>query len=173
MHWRPKTVPPSYVSWTSSLLHGKPRGSDEAGTSCRAWKGLLLAAFMNVESDLYYELCNNWMGKGDKDTFALALAATHTPYSLITTPVGSVGITGQVQPCQAFTSRMLPYVVISSYAHVQRGRIAAKMRTVSALASHGAGIRSLSPISNVQCAVCLCWLSWCAAGSAMHVPVMQ
>ena len=67
----------------------------------RAWRGLLLAAFFNMESDLYYELFSGWMGKGDKESFAHALAATRTPFSLVTTPVGSVGLTGLVRalPC--------------------------------------------------------------------------
>ena len=34
------------------------------------------------------------MGKGDKETFAAALAATRTPFHKIGTPVGSVGLFG-------------------------------------------------------------------------------
>ena len=56
----------------------------------------MLTAFLNMESDLYYELFSGWMGKGDKESFAHALAATRTPYHSIPTPLGSVGITGLV-----------------------------------------------------------------------------
>lgn len=59
---------------------------------CRQWNGLLLAAFMNVHAALYYELLSNFMGKGDKETFAYAMLATGTQYTLSPKPVGSVGI---------------------------------------------------------------------------------
>ncbi len=60
--------------------------------SNRLWRGLLLAGFFNVQSALYYELLSNFMGKGDKETFAYALLATNASYSLVPTPVGSVGV---------------------------------------------------------------------------------
>jgi len=57
----------------------------------RVWKGLVLAAFFNLQSRLYYELLGNFMGKGDKETFALGLSVAALPYHVIATPVGSVG----------------------------------------------------------------------------------
>ncbi|DBA65601.1 TPA: hypothetical protein ACH3X2_002666 [Trebouxia sp. C0005] len=57
----------------------------------RVWKGLVLAAFFNLQSRLYYELLGNFMGKGDKETFALGLSVAGLPYHVIATPVGSVG----------------------------------------------------------------------------------
>ncbi|KAK9798888.1 hypothetical protein WJX73_001325 [Symbiochloris irregularis] len=75
-----------------------PPGSFESGQMLfdkqRTWDALLLAAFFNMESDLYYELFSGWMGKGDKESFAHALSATDTPYHLVPTPVGSVGLIG-------------------------------------------------------------------------------
>ncbi|KAK9798905.1 hypothetical protein WJX73_006049 [Symbiochloris irregularis] len=62
----------------------------------RTWQALMLAAFMNLEGDLYYELLSGWMGKGDKETFAHALIATNIPYHLIATPAGSVGVSLKV-----------------------------------------------------------------------------
>lgn len=47
---------------------------------------------MNVHAALYYELLSNFMGKGDKETFAYAMLATGTQYTVSPTPVGSVGI---------------------------------------------------------------------------------
>ena len=47
---------------------------------------------MNVHAALYYELLSNFMGKGDKETFAYAMLATGTRYTLASTPVGSVGV---------------------------------------------------------------------------------
>lgn len=58
---------------------------------CRLWKGLVLAAFFNLQSKLYYELMGNFMGKGDKESFALGLSVAGLPFELISTPVGSVG----------------------------------------------------------------------------------
>ena len=60
---------------------------------CRVWEGLLLAAFFNMQSNLYYELFSNFMGKGDKESFAHALRAARLHYHLLPTPVGSLGIT--------------------------------------------------------------------------------
>ena len=60
---------------------------------CRVWAGLLLAAFFNLQSSLYYELFSNFMGKGDKESFAHALRAARLHYHLLEVPVGSVGIT--------------------------------------------------------------------------------
>jgi len=58
----------------------------------RVWKGLLLATFMNMQSGLYYELLSNFMGKGDKESFAYALLAAGGSYHTIGTPVGSIGL---------------------------------------------------------------------------------
>ena len=58
---------------------------------CRVWKGLVLAAFFNLQSKLYYELMGNFMGKGDKESFALGLSVAGLPYHLVSTPVGSIG----------------------------------------------------------------------------------
>ena len=52
----------------------------------------MLAAFMNLRAGLYYELLSCFMGKGDKETFAAALAAVGAPYAVISTPLGSAGI---------------------------------------------------------------------------------
>ena len=56
----------------------------------------MLAAFFNAQGSLWYELLGGWVGKGDKETFAYAFAATHTPFSVVETPVDSIGILGQV-----------------------------------------------------------------------------
>lgn len=47
---------------------------------------------MNLQSRLYYELLSNFMGKGDKESFAFALLAAGQGYRLAGTPVGSVGL---------------------------------------------------------------------------------
>ena len=55
--------------------------------------GLLLAAFFNLESELYYELFSNYMGKGDKESFAHAMQAVKQPFALVPHQVGSIGET--------------------------------------------------------------------------------
>ena len=61
----------------------------------RVGPSLMLAAFLNLQSRLYYELLGNFMGKGDKETFALGLAVAGLPYHIVDTPVGSVGFNQQ------------------------------------------------------------------------------
>jgi hypothetical protein len=51
----------------------------------------MLAAYFNLRSELYYELFSNYMGKGDKESFAHALQAMDIPFAVVKTPVGSVG----------------------------------------------------------------------------------
>lgn len=73
-----------------------PAGSFESGQMLfnkrRAWRAIQLAAFMNIHSTLYYELLTNFMGKGDKETFAFATLATNGSYALAPTAAGSAGI---------------------------------------------------------------------------------
>lgn len=47
---------------------------------------------MNVHAVLYYELLSNFMGKGDKESFAYALLAVGSSYTAVPTPVGSIGV---------------------------------------------------------------------------------
>ena len=53
----------------------------------------MLAAFFNMQSNLYDELLSNFMGNGGKESFAHALRAARLHYHLLDTPVGSVGVT--------------------------------------------------------------------------------
>lgn len=57
----------------------------------------MLAAFFNLKSELYYELFSNYMGKGDKESFAHALQAAGLSFDVISVPVGSIG--EYVQQC--------------------------------------------------------------------------
>jgi alpha 1,2-mannosyltransferase len=59
---------------------------------CRTWNGLMLAAFFNIKAKLYQELMSNFMGKGDKETFAFGLLAQEIPFHLVRKSVGSIGI---------------------------------------------------------------------------------
>ena len=77
--------------------------------------------FFNAEGSLYYELFSGWMGKGDKEAFAHALAATHTPYSLITTPVGSIGISGLVGPLRHRCHSLFARTALLSHPGIPSG----------------------------------------------------
>ena len=68
-------------------------GADPCFCLRRVWQGLLLAAYMNTQSDFYYGMLSNFMGQGDKETFHFALLAANTSYHVMATPVGSVGLT--------------------------------------------------------------------------------
>ena len=91
----------------AELLHGHGRKGDLChrpaiintkfgrlvfGCPRSVWDALLLAAFMNLRAGLYYELLSCYMGKGDKETFAAALAAVGAPFAVVPAPVGSAGV---------------------------------------------------------------------------------
>ena len=59
----------------------------------------MLAAYFNLQSSFYYELFSNYMGKGDKESFAFAFAATSTPFHMVQHPVGSLGLMRQYCRC--------------------------------------------------------------------------
>ena len=77
----------------------------------------MLAAFFNMKSDLYYELFSNYMGKGDKESFAHALQAVHTPFTTVDVPVGTIGeLVQQCNPsgrCKYAPSPHLPDTIAS------------------------------------------------------------
>lgn len=52
-----------------------------------------------MQSNLYYELFSNYMGKGDKESFGHALRAARLHYHLLPTPVGSLGIIRSLPAC--------------------------------------------------------------------------
>ena len=93
----------SSSSPSSSSSSSRLRGSHESGQmlfdKARAWPALALAAYFNSAPGFYYEVLGCFMGKGDKETFAAALAATRTAYHRIATPVGSVGLAGPARRC--------------------------------------------------------------------------
>ena len=84
-----------------------------------AWDALLLAAFMNLRAGLYYELLSCFMGKGDKETFAAALAAVSAPYAVASTPLGSAGLrrTSCRHGC-VVPATLLPWSASLPHAHV-------------------------------------------------------
>ena len=68
-----------------------------------------------MQSNLYYELFSNFMGKGDKESFAHALRAARLHYHLLETPVGSLGIS----KCVTTARHELEVVEIDSLALLQ------------------------------------------------------
>ena len=103
-----RSPPSSSSSSSSSPSPPRPplprlRGSHESGQmlfdKARTWPALALAAYFNSAPGFYYELLSCFMGKGDKETFAAALAATRTRFHKIETPVGSVGLQGLARRC--------------------------------------------------------------------------
>ena len=82
----------SYLSRGSSAQQTVTHCHRVGGAWRRAWDALMLAAFMNLRAGLFYELLSCFMGKGDKETFAAALAAVGAPYAVVATPLGSAGL---------------------------------------------------------------------------------
>jgi len=93
-YWQ-STAAPDLAAIVGLPRSSLPPGSHESGQmavdKARAWDGLLIAAYMNLEHALYYELLTGFMGKGDKESFAVGLAAAALPFAVAPTPVGSVG----------------------------------------------------------------------------------
>jgi hypothetical protein len=56
----------------------------------RAWRELLLAAFLNQKADFYYSMVN-----GDKDTFLFSWLATGQPFYFVPFPPFPAGVVGQ------------------------------------------------------------------------------
>ena len=93
-------------------LLGLPRdkwfaGSFESGQMVldkrRHWRGLATAVYLNAHASLYYEVLTCYLGKGDKETFAYAMAAAGEPYSAIPHPPAALGTTGTSMRCDGRT----------------------------------------------------------------------
>ena len=89
-------------SWAPDLLGVLGLSEDEAPAvthesgqvavdKSRHWDSLLAALFFNLQPHLFYPLLTDFMGMGDKETFAWGAATVGKRYSLAPTPVGSAG----------------------------------------------------------------------------------
>ena len=80
--WNATVAPDFYRLFGLDPSKG-PRGSHESGQmlfdKARAWRPLLLALLFNIQGRLYYKLMSDYMGQGDKETFALAFYALRAP----------------------------------------------------------------------------------------------
>lgn len=63
---------------------------------CRVWVALVSALFFNIHGYLFYPLFTNYMGLGDKETFAFAMIAHDVPYSVVEHRTHSLGIVERV-----------------------------------------------------------------------------
>ncbi|GLC36605.1 hypothetical protein PLESTM_000470500 [Pleodorina starrii] len=73
-----------------------PVGTFESGQmvidKARHWRGLLVAAYMNVYGTTFSELLSCYIGKGDKETFAYGLLAAGEPMWVSPVKPGSAGV---------------------------------------------------------------------------------
>ena len=53
----------------------------------RTWEALMLSTYLNIHSKVFYPLLSEWMGMGDKNSFAIALESRHMPYHFEAHPV--------------------------------------------------------------------------------------
>ncbi|GLI66684.1 hypothetical protein VaNZ11_010617 [Volvox africanus] len=78
---------------SASLL---PAGSFESGQmvidKARHWRGIVLAAYMNVYGAVFSELLSCYIGKGDKETFAYGMLAAGETMWVSPVKPGSVGL---------------------------------------------------------------------------------
>lgn len=63
---------------------------------CRMWVPLVSALFFNIHGYLFYPLFTNYMGLGDKETFAFAMIAHGVQYSVVQHRSHSLGIVDRV-----------------------------------------------------------------------------
>jgi alpha 1,2-mannosyltransferase len=73
-YWKPTVAPDMYRIAPEAT---PPNGTVESGqiviNKRKCWKALLLALFLNCQGSLYFNLLTNYMGVGDKETFAFAM----------------------------------------------------------------------------------------------------
>ena len=71
-------------------------GTHESGQflvhKSRVWRALTLALFMNAYPEIFSPLSSNYMGWGDKEFLASALAATKTPFARVSRLPQHVGV---------------------------------------------------------------------------------
>ena len=88
-----ESVAPDFYAVTGGA--GRLVGTTESGQILMdkrtAWAPLLLALFLNLQGDLYYNLLTNYMGAGDKETFRAAMLMLNRTHASVSTPVGSAG----------------------------------------------------------------------------------
>ena len=58
----------------------------------RVWPALMTALHFNLNNHLYYPLLINFMGYGDKETFAFALIAHSIPFHVVQHRVRGLGV---------------------------------------------------------------------------------
>ncbi|GFR52395.1 hypothetical protein Agub_g14905 [Astrephomene gubernaculifera] len=84
-----------------------PSGTYESGQmvidKARHWRGLLVAAYLNVYGKLFSELLTCYVGKGDKETFAYGMLAAGEEFWTSPVPPGSAGVEAVV--CDPPSSR--------------------------------------------------------------------
>ena len=61
--------------------------------ACRLWPALVSALFFNLHIHVFAPLFSNYMGLGDKETFAMALRAHRLPFHVVAAPPHGIGIT--------------------------------------------------------------------------------
>ncbi|KAK3249265.1 hypothetical protein CYMTET_41296 [Cymbomonas tetramitiformis] len=87
----PETVAPDFYRILRLSPGTQVNGTHDSGQLLirkqQCWRPLLLAAFFNLHSQLYYPLQVKKHGMGDKETFALAWLALGYPYHRVQWPV--------------------------------------------------------------------------------------
>ncbi|KAK3251859.1 hypothetical protein CYMTET_38821 [Cymbomonas tetramitiformis] len=90
------SISPDFFEIVELAPKDGPTGTHESGQMVvnkrRNWRPLLLALFFNMQASLYYPLLTDYLGQGDKETFALAHMVLGVKVHQVNWPVGSAGM---------------------------------------------------------------------------------
>jgi hypothetical protein len=99
----------------------------EIMTCCSVWPALVSALFFNLNSFLFAPLFTNFMGLGDKETFAFALIAHGMPFSTVKYRTIAVGTPhrvcklGGLGGCWCAFLRLITYLLASNSQSLMSG----------------------------------------------------
>lgn len=123
------TIAPDLLEVLGLTWELVPTGSHESGQmmfdKARTWDGLLLALFMNLKHHLYFDLLTDYLGWGDKESFAFGQIVTGKSYHRISAPVRSAGIPAYncTDPNHPWHCRMTKFYGNTMVQHDPYGRV--------------------------------------------------
>ena len=105
-YWPPSPAPElQHITRTKELLNRTHETGQMLFDKQRGWRPLMVAAYFNMLGPgLYYKLFTDYMGEGDKETFAHAFLTEGLPEYTVPHPVQSIGafhtVEGEVKHIQ-------------------------------------------------------------------------
>jgi alpha 1,2-mannosyltransferase len=81
------------------------------------WTPLVSALFFNIHGFLFYPLFTNYMGLGDKETFAFAMISHGVPYSVVSHGTSSLGIVERKCGLLGCRSELYTNTIVQKHPH--------------------------------------------------------